>query len=82
MSLITAAKQIKQTVKSTRRIRLQFLGYSFPKLPFFSAPVVSDWVQTQLASGELILIDEIIINVDGKWQNFHFPQPRKPQIQQ
>ena len=78
MSLITAVQELKGKVASTRRIRLRYLCRDFPFLAEFSRSALAEWVQASLASGELVLHDDLQIDIDGVWDNFRFPPPDPP----
>jgi len=78
MCLITAVQDLKKKVKSTRHVRLKYMGQKFPNMIEFSRPALADWVQANLASGELVLHDDLKLNINGEWDNFRFPLPEPP----
>jgi len=78
MALVTAAKDLERQVRSTRRIRLRYLAGPFPEIEVFRPADLADWVRTRVASGELILLDELTLVIDGDWRNLRFPPPEQP----
>ena len=67
---------LDQKVRSTRTVRLRYYRRAFPSLTEFSLAALARWVAAKLASGDLVLLDEVTIDIDGKWENYRFPRPR------
>ena len=78
MALATAVKELNQKVRSTRRIRIRYFHRKFPGLQEFTLAALARWVEKFVASGELVPLNELTIDIDGSWENFRFPAPELP----
>lgn len=75
MTLATAVEDLDRRIKSTGQIRIRYCRRSFPPLMKFKLMRLISWVEKRLASGEMELLNEVTIDIDGKWENFRFPAP-------
>jgi hypothetical protein len=76
MALKEAARNLDRQVRSSRTIRVRQFRGKAPSLFDIRLSALAHWVMAKLATGELVLLEEVSIDVDGKWESYRFPPPR------